>query len=317
MKHLFVINPVAGKTDKSKEIQSRIDILAQEQKLHYECVLTNAPMDAANIVRREALRGEALRVYACGGDGTLNEVVNGAAGYPHVAVTQYPVGSGNDFIRIFGEDASRFMDLRELIDGETAEFDLIDCNGRLCLNICSVGLDARIGTDMQKFKKLPFATGEGAYILSTIYHVIRGIHRPYRIDIDGQRFEGRFTMMVAANGRYYGGGFNPLPEAEPDDGKIEFLLVKALSRLTVASVIADYKTGNYKNHPRIVTHFTGLCMDITSLDGDASVNIDGELIIAQRIKLALSERKINFFFPRSARWKSTASDAYGRADHAE
>ena len=75
-----------------------------------------------------------MRIYACGGDGTLNEAVAGAAGFGNAAVTHYPMGSGNDFLRMFGPDACRFYDLRALLDAPQAPVDLIECNGRLALN---------------------------------------------------------------------------------------------------------------------------------------------------------------------------------------
>ena len=77
-----------------------------------------------------------MRIYACGGDGTLNEAVNGAAGFANAAVTNVPKGTGNDFLKIFGADCrSRFSDLAALADGPQACFDLMDCNGKLGLDV--------------------------------------------------------------------------------------------------------------------------------------------------------------------------------------
>mgnify|MGYP001705535948 CR=1 FL=1 len=84
------------------------------------------------LARAAAERGEPVRIYACGGDGTLNEAVNGAAGFANAAVTNVPKGTGNDFLKIFGADyRSRFSDLAALADGPQACFDLMDCKGRL------------------------------------------------------------------------------------------------------------------------------------------------------------------------------------------
>ena len=123
------------------------------------------PGDCRDAARRAAESGEEVRLYACGGDGTLNEVVNGAAGFANAAVTHFPGGSGNDAIKIFSEPAA-FTDLDRLLDAEEARLDLIRCNGMYALNILSIGLDARIGTDIARYKRLPFVTGKGAYILS-------------------------------------------------------------------------------------------------------------------------------------------------------
>ena len=84
----------------------------------FEIYVTEAPMDACRHIRETAADGAELRAYACGGDGTLNEGVNGAAGLSNVAVTHFPCGTGNDFIKMFGPGKDRFFDLTGLINGE-------------------------------------------------------------------------------------------------------------------------------------------------------------------------------------------------------
>ena len=142
MKHLFIINPHAGKYDRSHEIREKVARVMEGRGKDYEILVTQYAGHGREEVRRAAELGEPLRVYACGGDGTLNECVVGAAGAPNAAVTHYPTGSGNDFIRMFGPDTCRFHDLEALLDAPQESLDLIDCNGHLALNVCSVGFDA-------------------------------------------------------------------------------------------------------------------------------------------------------------------------------
>lgn len=101
MKHLFIINPAAGSRDRTEYYKAQIADLAKD--LDYEVFVSQAPGQCREAAARAAESGEAYRIYSCGGDGTLNEVVSGAAGHDNVAVTMYPCGSGNDFIRIFSE----------------------------------------------------------------------------------------------------------------------------------------------------------------------------------------------------------------------
>ena len=185
MKHLFLINPYAGKYDRTQEVREKLRTVLAGREDPWEVAVTQYPGHGVELVRAAAERGEPLRVYACGGDGTLNEAVNGAAGYEHVAVTHYPMGSGNDFLRMFGLDACRFYNLKELLDGPQAPMDLIECNGRLALNVCSIGFDARIGLGAADFKKLPLVSGTMAYQLSALRTIVQGIHRPYRVEVDG------------------------------------------------------------------------------------------------------------------------------------
>ena len=104
MKHLFIVNPIAGGKDKSAEVRAKVESAFRTRADSYEVYVTKAPMDVVDKIRREAASGEELRVYACGGDGTFNECVNGAAGLANVAAAPFPTGTGNDFCRMFGAE---------------------------------------------------------------------------------------------------------------------------------------------------------------------------------------------------------------------
>lgn len=126
MRHVFIVNPMAGKRDSVQKLLSRIREVYPQGG--YEVYATQAAGDAHRLAMEAIEGGEPVRLYACGGDGTLNEVVNAAAGCPTAAVTNVPVGTGNDFLRIFGPEGRRkFIDLAALREGPQAEFDLMDC----------------------------------------------------------------------------------------------------------------------------------------------------------------------------------------------
>lgn len=301
MKHLFIINPAAGSRDRTAAYRQQIDKICQVRELDYRIAVSKAPGNCAEIAREAARTGEEYRIYACGGDGTLNEVVSGVAGYDNVAVTMYVGGSGNDFVKVFGE-TEPFQDLEQLLDCKEAIFDLVRCNEDISLNICSVGLDARIGTDVANYKRLPLLSGFRAYAASTVINVIRGIAEHYVVEIDGQRFDEEFTMICVCNGRYYGGGFNPVPEADPADGLLDILLVQKVSRLQVAQVIGKYKNGRYAELPELVRHFRTDKVRIVC-DKPTSINLDGELRTAQVIDISLAKEKLRFFYPAQLNWK--------------
>ena len=225
MKHLYIVNPAAGKYDHTEELTGRIRALCTSRGLDYEIRVSGKPGDCTAITRQAAASWEEYRVYACGGDGTLNEVVCGAAGAANVAVTHWPCGSGNDFIKNFSEPPA-FLEPERLLDAEEAVFDLIQVGEDYSLSICSMGIDARIGTEIQKYKRLPLVSGKGAYNLSTVVNLIKGIHRHYAVEINGETIDDRFTLICICNGRFYGGGYQPIPEARPDDGRLDVLLVK-------------------------------------------------------------------------------------------
>ena len=170
MKHCFILNPAAGKTDRTAELRKKITALCEARGLDYAIAVSRAPGQCETLAREMAQRGEPCRIYACGGDGTLNEVVNGAAGFPNCAVTHYPMGSGNDFIKA-SSDPAAFGDLEKLLDPDERVFDLIQVNDRLGIDICSIGIDARIGTDVGKYKRIPLLSGVGRKVVSVVLDV--------------------------------------------------------------------------------------------------------------------------------------------------
>ena len=296
MTHLFIINPAAGSRDRTKMYRKQIKEICGARGLDYRIEVSGAPGECCRIAREAAQSGEEYRIYACGGDGTLNEVAAGAAGYDNVAVTCFRGGSGNDFIKMFS-DPDAFQDLERLLDCKEATFDLIRCNGDVCLNICSVGLDARIGTDVSNYKRLPLLSGFRAYAVSTVINVIRGISEHYVVQVDGETIDARQTMICVCNGRFYGGGFNPVPTADPCDGWLDVLLVKHVSRLQVPAVIGKYKNGRYAELPHLVRYVRTKEIKILC-DKPTPINLDGELRVAQEVEISVAQEKIRFFYPR-------------------
>ena len=298
MKHLFIINPAAGSRDRTADYTAEIRRLCAG--LDYEIAVSAAPGECRRLAREAARTGEEVRIYACGGDGTLNEVASGAAGFSNAAVTAYSGGSGNDFVKLFSDPAA-FSDLSRLLDAEEVSFDMILCNDDLALNICSVGLDARIGTDVARYKRIPFIHGFNAYALSTLINLFRGISEHYIVEIEGERIDGEQTFVCVCNGRFYGGGFNPVPEADPADGKLDVLLVKKVSLLQVPAIIGKYKNGRWRELPEIIRHFRTDRVRILC-DGPTPVNLDGELRVAQAVTMEVAREKVNFFYPKNLVW---------------
>lgn len=296
MKHLFIINPAAGSRDRTEIYSKQIKQACEARGMDYRIAVSVAPGDCCRLAREAAQTGEEYRIYACGGDGTLNEVAAGAAGYDNAAVTVFSGGSGNDFVKLFSEPKA-FFDLERLLDCEEMTLDMIRCNDDLALNICSVGLDARIGTDVANYKRLPLLSGFRAYVVSTLVNVIKGISEHYVVEINGERIDGEQTMICACNGQYYGGGFRPVPSADPTDGVLDVLLVTKVSRLQVPGVVGKYKDGRYRELPRLVRHFSATSLRICC-DKPTPINLDGEMRVAETVDIRIAEEKLRFFHPK-------------------
>ena len=300
MRHLFIINPAAGKKSSTKELEE----LLRKVDFDHEIVYTKGEGHAEVLAREAAEQGEPVRIYACGGDGTLNEVVNGAAGYENAAISCVPKGTGNDFLKVFGPNyRDIFYDLEALHDGEVQKFDLIDCNGKLGLDVVCAGVDARIAADVHRYKDWFMIHGMGAYCMALIENLFKGLTRPMHVKMGGIDFKGETAILCVCNGRHYGGGFQPVPEAMPDDGVLDMLLVPKVSVFTFVRLVGEYARGNYKKYPQLIQDYHGTEVTYSS-HREITTVVDGEVLRAKEFTVKLSDKKINFFFPKGAGYQS-------------
>ena len=302
MKHLFIVNPVAGDRDKSPEIRQRVAEAFRGRQEPYEVYVTTAPMDAADKIRLEADKGEHLRVYACGGDGTFNECVCGAAGRENVAVCPFPTGTGNDFCRMFGEEKDLFRDLEALLEGTERVIDLIDCNGRACANICSVGVDARIAADVHKYSNIPLIGGATGYVVSAMVNMFKGIATPMQIRCGDFAWDAKTSLICACNGRYYGGGFNPSRDARPDDGLMDVYIVKKVNLLQFAALIGKYAAGQADQLPQYITHLRTAEPISIRCGGQDVGNVDGEPMPDTKFEIRLLPGALRLVVPRGMKF---------------
>lgn len=299
VRHVFIINPNAGKHDSRQHIYDMAEDLRKKHNLDVQCVLTKKQGHATELAQRLCESGEELRFYACGGDGTANEVANGIFGYDNAAMTVIPVGTGNDFLKNFGDGAALFEDVENLWNGSQFPMDVIDVNGRIALTIACSGIDARVAADVHKYSESPLLSGRGSYIYSlAVNFLFKGIASHWTVELDGQAAEGDYSLVAVCNGRYYGGGFMPVPEARMDDGILHTVLVKNISRLKFARLFGPYSNGRYRAlPPELIRVVTARNVRIQS-ETDIVTCLDGESIHSRDVHLTLSDRKLNFFGPQ-------------------
>ncbi len=297
MKHIFIINPAAGKGDKRQKIYDMADALREKHGLEVECILTTSRGHATTIARERAETGEELRFYACGGDGTINEVANGIAGFENAAMSCIPIGTGNDFLKNFGADAALFADAENLWDGEVQQLDMIDCGGRLGLCIACSGIDARVADDVHKYDAQ--MSGKKAYIASlAVNFVFKDINRHWTVTLGDEEIEGDFALVAVCNGRYYGGGFMPIGTARMNDGLLNTLVVKGITKPTLLRFVGPYSKGQYHKFPKYAAYYEAPTVRIRSTERDITTCIDGETIVSDDITIRLADRKLNFFGPK-------------------
>ena len=296
MKHLFIVNPVAGGRDATEEVTAKVQDVFRGRSDPFEIYVTRGPRDATRKIRTDSSDTDELRVYACGGDGTFNECVCGAALQQNVAVCPFPTGTGNDFCRQFGADAPLFRDLNALLNGSIHEIDLISCNGSYSANICSVGIDARIGTSVHKYSGIPLIGGSGAYVISAAVNAFKGISSNMHVRCGQFEAEAKHALVCACNGRFYGGGFNPSPNAMMDDGLMDVYIVKKISLFTFARFIKKYADGHADELSQFCTHLRGTDLYI-EFDGEDVINLDGEALYADSVSMHLLPKAMRLIVP--------------------
>ena len=307
MKHVFIINPNAGKRDSRQRIYDMADALRAQHGLEVQCILTKKQGHATELARRLCESGEDLRFYACGGDGTANEVANGIIGYDNAAMTVIPVGTGNDFLKNFGSGAALFEDAENLWDGPQFPMDTIDVNGRVALTIACSGIDARVAADVHKYSESPLLSGRGSYVYSlAVNFLFKGIASHWTVELDGQAVEGDYSLIAVCNGRYYGGGFMPVPEARMDDGVLNTLVVKKVSRMTFAKFVGPYAKGDYHRFPHLARCFQADTIRIRSEKADIVTCLDGECMTGSDVTIRMGDKKLNFFGPEGCSCNATA-----------
>lgn len=246
MKRIFIINPVAGPRNPAEMLRPKIASAAETYRESVEILETTHKGHAREITEQYAASGEPVAVYACGGDGTFNEVVQAAVGKPWVMAGCVPCGSGNDFVRNFGgRDA--FLDIKSQLDAQPCPVDTIRTEYGYSVAICAAGLDAKVAYGIPKFKRLPGCGGSMAYKLSIVEVFFGPLTSRLRIVLDGREQVGEYLMMAICNGRVYGGGYSAAPYAMMDDGLLDVVLVRPIPRLKIPGFLTRYKEGLHLN----------------------------------------------------------------------
>lgn len=307
MKHIFIINPHAGKRDQTSRIYEMADHLREAHGLTCACMLTDRPGGAADMARKLAETGEELRLYACGGDGTISEVANGIAGFSNAAMTAIPTGTGNDFLKNFGPDMEKFQDAENLWAGEVFPLDLIACNGRLCLTIACNGIDARIADSVHQYGNSLLLHGRNSYLASVaVNFLFKPIGRHWKVWLDDEALEDDFALVSMCNGRYYGGGSMPVPEARMNDGVLHTVLIKNIPKATFARLFAPYSAGEYRKLPQELIRVSTARQVRIQAEEDIVTCLDGECFRSREVVMGLADKRLRFFGPKGCSPNATA-----------
>ncbi len=296
MRHLFIINKFSGKGKAWIDIKAQVDRYIGEE--NFDVYYTKSRGDATSAARKYVLEHDDFtRIYSCGGDGTLNEILNGVYDLENCAVAPVPIGSGNDFIRSFSIEKEKFLDIDSLINGKETTVDLLKCGDKISCNSITVGFDCAVAKNVEKFKSRRFISAGLAYKLSIFYCIFKERRHNFKIISDGETLESKTTYLlsICAKGKYYGGGIKCAPLADNSDGYIDFTAITTVGVLKFVSLLSTFAKGKHINNPKIDFIFHKKASSICYRNNEPfEIGIDGEIFTVEKadIKLLKNTQKI-------------------------
>ena len=306
MRHIFIINPASGKEENKDMLINSISTVCRKAEADFEIYLTTKPLDATEYIHkvcRENAADEQICFYACGGDGTFCEVVNGvysAENNKNARVGVMPVGTGNDFVKSFAP-IERFLDIDAQLCAEETEIDVIDCNGFASANMINIGFDAEVVVKTANIKRSPLVPRKMAYIFGLVITLVKKPTVKIKsIKIDGEEAKENceYLLTTFANGRFCGGGFNSNPYASLYDGKIDTMFINNLGRIKFITLVGSYKAGTHicPKNERIISNGKAEVIEI-EFCAPTNVCIDGEIKTFEKITLSVKKKAIKLLVP--------------------
>jgi diacylglycerol kinase (ATP) len=255
MRKIFILNPAAGQggaSDFAEIIKNVAATLGETVEIYFTKGIKDAERYSRTVCQGK-LPEEAVRFYACGGDGTINEVVNGCFGFPNVEIGLVPTGTGNDYVRDYNTPEA-FLDIEDQLKGKSISVDLFRYSGsidgkvqtRYCANMMNIGFDANVVYRVSKLKKLPLIGGSLAYMLGIFVELIEKNGTNLKLEFeDGTGYDGKMLLVAVAIGSYCGGGIKGLPLAKANDGLLDVQIIKDASRRLFIHLLPKYVKGTH------------------------------------------------------------------------
>lgn len=294
-KYLFILSKKAagGRNLPSvEEIRKYVD-----PNLDIEIVTTEYKNHTTELAREFGLKNPGSVIVACGGDGTLREVAKGVYGTDSYFAF-LPCGTGNDFNRSVSVENDTIKLLKNIHNLKPDVLDLIEIGGDICLNVWSFGFDADLLVEAKKIQKKYPKVMESSYLFAALKTVFGKISSKIEYEVETvsgeiKKGSGYYTLGNIANGKYYGGGFNPAPLADVSDGVLNFMLVDKMSVVELVSLISKYKRGEHTSIKKV--HMLEVTRGkIRSLEGELIGNFDGDIIPFREAEFRVLKHALKF-----------------------
>jgi YegS/Rv2252/BmrU family lipid kinase len=266
----FIINPTAS-NGYARNVWTILETWLGEENIPY-CFALSRDADHVEILAREAASVDGAVVAGVGGDGTLSRIADGLADTA-ATLGVIPAGTGNDFARSFNIPFDPVSACNILLNGQTVPLDTGRLNGRIFLNVVGAGLDAEVVADANRiFKKL---SGSLGYLLALLKQLVFFKPANIHILVDNKEFTACAWLVAVANACYYGSGMKVAPDADPQDGLADVIIVENIHRLNFLRLFPRVYAGRHTTHPAVRV-LRGKEILITS-DRPLHVHADGDL----------------------------------------
>lgn len=296
----LIINQAAG-GGKPKKYISEIKKYFDSINFKYRLSWTPSSGSAPDMARQAAQRG-AKTVVSVGGDGTINEIINGIMqSKKQTALGIIPAGWANDFIKSTTIPRDLLEACKIIPDKKIKLIDVGLLNGQTYFaNVCGIGFDADIAALANKMKtKHPNWKTLSAYVyvFATIQKLLSPI--PFfqaRISLDGQTIEGEMLLVAIANGRIEGGKFNIAPMAEIDDGLLDICIIRKMNRLRCLYLLPKAIKGTH--HEILEVSFYKSREILIETDKPVNAQVAGELLPAEKnYHIEILPQKLSLIVP--------------------
>ena len=312
MKHLIIFNAGAGK-NKERIDAFKAQIEESFKGLDYEVYETEGPRKVIAYLRKYLTKNkEQIRVYACGGDGTVHEVVNGLVGFPQAELAILPVGTGNDFVKSYGvmnDNIQNYQSFKPLINGKPVEIDVSKISGDgldepwYSVNVINFGFDAIVGARGNYYKEHGFPKkvkeGTNPYDYALKNDAMKyGRFNDIEVFADGEKLnEKQMLLATLAQGQWVGGQFKCAPKSDNTDGLIDVCVLKTMTFLGLGMIIGTYTKGKHLDKPRkkIVYRQAKEIKMVSPKEFD--VCVDGEMIKGNNFTVEVCPKAIKLVPP--------------------
>ncbi|MBE6141441.1 MAG: YegS/Rv2252/BmrU family lipid kinase [Erysipelotrichaceae bacterium] len=301
MKHLIICNTHAGHGKDAKELA-----LKAFEGLDFEIYETVDQRSAISFLRNYFKdHKELTRVYACGGDGTLHEVVNGLVGVKNAELALYACGTGNDFAKVYG-GKDKFLDFKKLIHGNPTPIDLTKLEGPsmkepwYSINVINFGFDAIVGAKGNENKKKGIKDPYG-FTHAIVPAILHGRFNKATITADGEDLNGKkFLLGSVSQGQFVGGEWHAAPKSNNTDGLLDVCVAKTMTFLgLMTKLFGAYHDGKHIDNPKLkkkVIYRRSKEVTIVA-PSDIDLCVDGEMIRGNNFKCTIVPQAIKFVIP--------------------